>query len=80
MEGIRDEARLGVVLDDADDPVWLVPAIALTESVREDGTESQVSSIPMKQQHDCQSRGRATDHRFKTHKSVPDEPWAGQPS
>jgi len=77
--GIRDESRLEAVLDDADDAVWLVPAIALTESAGEIAAESQVSSVPTTQELDCQNCGRATDHRFKTHKSVPDEMWTGQP-
>jgi len=42
MDGIRDASRLNAVLDDADDAVWLVPAMALTESAREDKTNSQV--------------------------------------
>ena len=33
--GVRNESRLGAVLDDADDAVWLVPAMALTESIAE---------------------------------------------
>ncbi|WP_246310484.1 biosurfactant protein 1 [Halorarum halophilum] len=74
--GIRDPSRLRAVLDDA---VWLVPAMALTESAREDETDSQVSSVPTTQQLNCQNCGQATDHRFKTHESVPDETWTGQP-
>jgi hypothetical protein len=77
--GIRNESRLGAVLDDADDTVWLVPAIALTESAGEAAAESQVSSVPTTQELDCQNCGRTTDHRFKTHESVPDEAWTGQP-
>ena len=76
---IRDESRLGAVLDTADDSVWLVPAMALTESAREDETASQVSSVPTTEQLNCQNCGRATDHWFKTHESVPDEAWTGQP-
>ncbi len=76
--GIRDESRLGAVIDDADNTVWLVPAMALTESAGEAEADSQVSSVPTMQQLDCQNCGRATDHRFKTHESVPDEAWTGQ--
>ena len=77
-DGIRDASRLDAVLDD-DDSVWLVPAMALTESTGESATDRQVSSVPTTQELDCQNCGRATDHRFKTHESVPDEAWTGQP-
>jgi hypothetical protein len=47
--GIRDPSRLDAVLDDADDAVWLVPAIALTESTGEAAADRQVPSVPMTQ-------------------------------
>ncbi|MFT4922264.1 MAG: hypothetical protein ACI8XM_001477 [Haloarculaceae archaeon] len=78
-DGIRDASRLDAVLDDADDAVWLVPAIALTESAGEAAADRQASSVPTTQELDCQTCGRATDHRFKTHESVPDGAWTGQP-
>jgi hypothetical protein len=78
-DGIRDASRLDAVLDDADDAVWLVPAIALTESTGEAVADRQESSVPTTQELDCQTCGRATDHQFKTHESVPDEAWTGQP-
>ena len=78
-DGIRDASRLTEVLDDADDAVWLVPAMALTESTGEAAADRQVSPVPTTQKLDCQNCGRATDHRFKTHESVPDETWTGQP-
>jgi hypothetical protein len=37
--GIRDESTVGAILDDADDGVWLVPAMALTESTCEGATD-----------------------------------------
>ncbi|AEN07610.1 biosurfactant protein 1 [Halorubrum lacusprofundi] len=77
-DGIRDASRLDAVLDDAD-AVWLIPAIALTESAGEAAADRQVSSVPTTQELDCQNCGRATDHRFKTHESAPDEAWTGQP-
>ena len=64
---------------DADDAVWLVPAMALTESTGEAAADRQDSSVPTTQELDCQNCGRATDHRFKTHESVPDAAWTGQP-
>jgi len=78
-DGIRDASRLDAVLDDADDAVWLVAAMALTESTGEAAADRQVSSVPTTQELDCQTCGRATDHQFKTHESVPDEAWTGQP-
>ncbi|GAB7011435.1 hypothetical protein JCM31271_33780 [Halorubrum trueperi] len=78
-DGIRGALRLDAVLDGADDAVWLVPAIALTESADEGAADRQVSSVPSTQELDCQNCERATDHRFKTHESVPDEAWTGQP-
>ena len=78
-DGIRDASQLTEVLDDADDAVWLVPAMALTKPAGEAGADRQASSVPTTQELDCQTCGRATDHRFKTHESVPDEAWTGQP-
>ncbi|SDY86587.1 biosurfactant protein 1 [Halopenitus persicus] len=78
-DGIRDASRLDAVLDDADDAVWLLPAMALTESADEAAADRQVPSVPTTQELDCQTCGRATDHRFKTQESVPDEAWTGQP-
>ncbi|RLM62609.1 hypothetical protein [Halorubrum sp. Atlit-26R] len=78
-DGIRDASRLDGVLDDADDAVWLVPAMALTESRGEAAADRQVSSVPTTQELECQTCERATDHRFKSHESVPDEAWTGQP-
>jgi len=53
--------------------------MALTESAREDKTNSQVSLVPTSQDLDCQACGRATDHQFKIHESVPAAAWTGQP-
>ena len=78
-DGIRDASRLDAILNDTDDAMWLIPAMVLTESAREDETDSQVSSVPTTEQLDCQNCGRTTDHRFKTHEPIPDESWTGQP-
>ncbi len=77
--GIRDESRLSEVLNDADDQAWLVPAIALTETAGEDESDSQRPSGPTTEHLDCQNCGKATDHQFETHESIPDETWMGQP-
>jgi hypothetical protein len=77
--GIRDEARLREIVDDADDELWLVPALALTATTGERDSDSRPSSIPTTARLDCQDCGRATDHQFETHELVPDETWTGQP-
>ena len=77
--GIRDEARLKEIVDDADDEMWLVPAIALTATAGERDSDSRPSSIPSTARLDYQDCGRATDHQFETHESVPDETWTGRP-
>ena len=69
-DSIRNASRLDTVLDDADDAVWLVPAMVLTESTGEAAADRQMSAVPTTQELDCQNYGRATDHRFKTHESV----------
>jgi len=53
-DGIRDASRLDAILDDADDAVWLVPAMALTESTGEAAADRQDSSVPTTQELDCQ--------------------------
>ena len=51
--GIRDKSHLGAILNDADDAVWLVPAIALTGFPGEGAADRQVSPIPTGQELDC---------------------------
>jgi len=77
--GIRDESRLTEVLNDADDAVWLVPAMALTETAGEGKPENQRPPGPATEYLDCQNCGQPTDHRFKMGESVPDDTWTGQP-
>lgn len=76
---ICDESHLRAVLDDADDAVWLVPAMALTESTDWGAADRQVSSVPMRQELDCQNCEQVTDHRFRIHESVLDGAWTRQP-
>jgi len=54
--------------------------MALTESTGEAAADRQDSSVPTTQEPDCQNCGRATDHRFKTHESVPDAAWTDKRS
>ncbi|WP_225336228.1 biosurfactant protein 1 [Halomicrobium urmianum] len=76
--GIRDQVRLKEIIDDADDEIWLVPAIALT-AIADERSESRLSLIPTKTCLDCQDCGRATNHQFKGQESIPDEEWTAQP-
>lgn len=76
---IRDASHLATVLDDAGDEAWLVPALALSEPTDEQEASSQQTTTPTRDQFECRSCRRATEHRFRTHESVPDETWAGQP-
>jgi len=78
-DGIRDASRSTRSSTTPTMRCGLVPAMALTESAREDKTNSQVSLVPTSQDLDCQACGRATDHQFKIHESVPAAAWTGQP-
>jgi len=75
--GIRDKQRLATLLDNADNDVWLVPAVALQQASEEREPEHQDSGIPTKQHLECHQCGRTTNHRFSAHESVPDETWTG---
>jgi hypothetical protein len=77
--GIRDETRLREIVTETDDELWLVPAIALTATAGERDSDSRPSPVPTTAHLDCQDCGRATDHQFETHESIPDETWTGQP-
>ncbi len=76
--GIRNASRPTEVLDDADDAVWLVPAMVLTESTGEAAADRQVSSVPTTQELDCQNCGRATGHRFKPGSEADSPPHRGR--
>ncbi|WP_226024038.1 hypothetical protein [Halomicrobium salinisoli] len=77
--GIRDQTRLTEIVDDADDEMWLIPAIALTAIADERNSEGRSSLIPTTTRLDCQDCGRATDHQFEARESIPDETWTRQP-
>ena len=78
--GIREEAHFKSIVDEAADELWLVPAIALTETTGKHDSENQPSPVPTTERLDCQDCGRATDHLFETHESIPHETWTGQPT
>lgn len=77
--GIRDKEQLTRLLDDTDDEVWLVPAIALQHTTDETGSVSQEDGTSTGDPLECQQCGRETHHRFSDFESLPDETWLGQP-
>ncbi|ALG83163.1 hypothetical protein HLASA_3095 (plasmid) [Halanaeroarchaeum sulfurireducens] len=77
--GVRDEARLATLREDADDDVWLVPAIALQRSSKDTGTESPRHPSPNRGHLECRECNRETEHRFNEFEAVPDNGWTGQP-
>lgn len=78
--GIHNENRLVTLLEDADDDdVWLVPAIALQQSIEETSTESPRRENPNRKHLKCQECSRETAHRFLEFEVIPDEEWTGQP-
>lgn len=77
--GFRDEDRLATLLEEAEDDVWTVPAIALQRSVDGNCTGSQQRRMPTQNHLSCRECDRDTDHRFLNFEDVPDGEWAGQP-
>jgi len=61
------------------DDLWLVPAIALEDSVDDVDEESHRPSVPMKHRMKCWECDRETEHRFDEFESLPSEGWSGQP-
>jgi len=76
---VRTEARLASLREDADDDLWLVPAIALQESVDKTDTEQPRRERPNRTHLECRECGRETKHRFREFEAVPDDEWTGQP-
>ena len=77
--GVRAEERLVRVREDADDDLWLVPAIALQESVAETSSEHSQHERPNSESLECRECGQETEHRFHEFETVPDDEWTGQP-
>ena len=73
------EARLASLREDADDDLWLVPAIALQESVDKTDTEQPRRERPNRTHLKCRECDRETKHRFREFEAVPDDEWTGQP-
>ena len=77
--GILDEEYLESLLKDADDDIWLVPAIALQESVDEPSPESPQHKSPTRTELNCWECDRDTTHRFRRFVDGPSEEWPSQP-
>ena len=75
---ISEKNQLTSQLENTDD-VWLVPAIALQDSVDDVHEESHQSSVPSKYRMGCWECDRETEHRFNEFESLPSEDWSGQP-
>jgi len=75
---ISEKNQLTSDLENTDD-LWLVPAIALQDSVDDIHEESHQPSAPSKQQLECWECDRETKHRFDEFASLPSKDWSGQP-
>lgn len=74
---VREEDQLTVLLESAENDVWLVPAIALQRSVTDEHFEDRQPSVPSRTRLEwC---GRKTEHQFQEFETVPDDEWSGQP-
>jgi hypothetical protein len=76
---VRTEARLASLREDADDDLWLVPAIALQESVDKTDTEQPRRERQNRTHLECRECNREIKHRFHEFEAVPDDEWTGQP-
>ena len=78
-EPLPTESCLDTMLEKANDPMWLVPGIALRESSEDSDQDRRPSSLPTRVQLECHHCGSETGHRFNTYESLPDDTWSGQP-
>jgi ribosomal protein L40E len=76
---IRDEECLVALRENADDDVWLVPAIALERSAEDTSTEGLRRESPNREYLKCRECNRETNHRFYEFEDIPDDEWTGQP-
>ncbi len=75
---IQNKDHFETLLEDADD-VWLVPAVALQQSVEETMADSHQRERPNRRHLKCRECDRDTRHRFLDFETVPDDEWSGQP-
>ncbi|WP_211312978.1 hypothetical protein [Halarchaeum salinum] len=76
---INSQQRLSAVREQAADPLWLVPALALQQPSRPDDTGRQSSATPTRETLMCRCCERETRHRFRGVETSPADKWAGQP-
>ncbi|WP_458186343.1 biosurfactant protein 1 [Haladaptatus sp. NG-WS-4] len=76
---VREEDRLTVLLESAENDVWLVPAIALQCAIIDEHSEDRQPSVPSRTHLECRKCGRKTEHQFQEFETVPDDDWSGQP-
>ncbi|MBP1955723.1 ribosomal protein L40E [Halarchaeum rubridurum] len=76
---INSRQRLSTVREQAEDALWLVPALALQQPSRRDDAERQSSATPTRETLMCRRCERETTHRFRGAETGPVEQWAGQP-
>jgi len=77
--GIRAKESLTSRREDADDDLWLVPAIALQRSDAETSNEYSRHERANRTHLECRECDRETEHRFREFEAVPDNDWTGQP-
>lgn len=75
---ITETKQLRGLLETPDDR-WLVPAMALQDSVHNGHEESHRPSVPTKHRLECWDCERETEHRFEEFESLPSEDCSGQP-
>ena len=75
---ISETTQLTSKLKTTDD-LWLVPAIALQDSVDDIYEESHQPSVPAKHRMGCWECDRETEHQFAEFESLPSADWSGQP-
>lgn len=76
---IWTEDRLETILEDADDDVWLVPAMGLHRSDEKSPISDDRCERPNRTYLECRACGCETQHRFLEFEKVPDDEWDGQP-
>ncbi|SFT09134.1 biosurfactant protein 1 [Halostagnicola kamekurae] len=69
---------LVTILEDANDDVWLVPAMALRRSDSESSTSDNRCERPNRTHLECRACSCETQHRFLKFEEVLDDEWDGQ--
>ncbi|GGL39703.1 hypothetical protein GCM10009037_24320 [Halarchaeum grantii] len=78
-DAIDSRQRLSTVREQAEDALWLVPALALQQPSRPDDAGQQSAATPTRETLMCRRCERETTHRFRGAETGPTDKWAGQP-